>query len=1052
MSYRTSVNIRKGSSKSQRLSRFEAARKRASSMGLKGSSKGKFLRRFYLSERNGRILKKVGLVLLLVTSVAILVGGIFMLSKLQEISKNLPDPSNPFKDREFASVIYDRNGRELHKVFNEYNRDPVDINQIPQLVQWVFLAAEDSEFYDHPGFDVKGILNCGFAYVRSMTISCGASTITQQTLKLTDLYKYRGVERKIMEVLFAIQVERMFSKQEILQLYLTMSPFGSNLYGLPTGSDFYFGKKPADLTLGQAIILAAVINDPNDLSPTLTKKREYMEVQLYQRANYILGQLQQKKDYINRKSKQVTAGLEDESKRISEDIITDEVLQKAREELEFAKNNYATYYRTPPSANRTAGHFVDYVIEQLRKQNYKNGEEPFNLTDLQTGGYKIYTTLDLGLQEAAERYVKYAYDKYTRVRGAYNLALMTSNPNTGEILTMVGSRDFNGTKESCDAQGKCKFDPQVNVLNTLQSAGSSMKMMGYYLAYSEGLAYPGSIVPDIPVEWGSYKPRNVDGKFNGFNPTGDFSTARNQLKLSRNLPALQILEGVGVDKYVQTAQKFGYTTIKPDNTGRSVILGGTDVYPVEHVQAFGIFATGGYLVKQESVLKIEDRKGTVLYEHKDYSKELVGDPQGIYILNSSSNNMYNDISWDGRDVAGKTGTTERQRDLIMMLYSPDFVTMGWVGNSDNSPIAADDSFGGTTVKPWVVDYMKEISSNPFFTAKTKWSRPGGIINGGGPCPANDPNCTSAVGLVLGPIIQNKVPKPDQEYKTFKVCVDQPDRLARPIDETAGKAMDKQFVIYKHFVPSLQPWFDTYLEKSGRPNKYPTEECNVNRNPNGTGPWAVINNLGAAGTPGAYTLNVSGTAYTDATCGTVTTVDFYLPANGAKPAIGAAPAPGMSTTNANFSMPTMALPGIDEGSGYNLWIRVTDCAGQRFMSGPHEFNVGDQQSNTLIITGPAGTVDFDNTPTTVNVSVAYTGTGVAVGDTVTLWVSKAGGAFTAAQTCNLGAGLTCNIAWRPDYEATRPTAVAYKMYLVSEARYGGVTRSQTTYDLTINSVD
>lgn len=1011
------TNKRKGSGKKRKMSRKEIAMQQARRARTK-LEKTKRWRFINLSESKRKNLKKAFLAFMLLISVVVFVGGVFFLNYLQQLSTELPDPDEPFKQKEVASVIYDRKGEELFKVFNEYNRDEVNIEEIPQEVRWAFLAAEDSEFYDHPGFDVMAIIRCGLRYLRDGYASCGGSTVTQQTLKITALYNEVGVQRKLKEILMALQVEQLYDKEQILQIYLTVAPFGSNIYGITTASEFYFGKSPADLTLAESAILASIINDPIRLSPTLSTDPEVND-KLIDRAEYVIGQVEEKQAYINEKTKQITANEDEEEKRITEDFITEDIINEAREELQLALDNPNDYYKEPVATNLRAGHFVNYVIEQLQEKEYKNGEK-FELADLQTGGYKVYTTLDYDLQQIAEKYVKLGVDQYASWRGGYNAALMTTHAPTGQVITMVGSRDFNGTRERCNDEG-CKFDPKVNVLNTLQSAGSSMKMLGYYQAYADGVIYPGSIVPDVPIDFpGGYRPKNVDNRFWGFQTSGGrISTASNMLRYSRNLPALQVVDAIGVGKYVSTAQNFGYTSMNSSNTGLSVILGGTDVYPIEHVQAYSVFANGGDLVRNEVVLKIEDRDGNVVFEHQPEA-ERVGSPQGAYLLNASTNNQYGDISWDGRNVSGKTGTTQGQRDLIFMLYSPDFVTMGWVGNSDNSPLTASDAFGGTTVKPWVVQYMSDIGGSEYFSAKTAWERPGGITRGGGKC--TDSDCTKAVGLESNWMIADQKPAPDQIYETYRVCTDQEDKLARQIDEELGKAKDKRFVTYVHFKEDLQQWWDKAL---GERNEFPTEQCDINRNPGGgEAPWSVLSSPsnGAILTPGGE-LTISGNAYTNAG-NEIATIEFFFD----DVSMG-------SVTQLSFNE-TRTVPTLPSGT-YSFRAVTTDVEGLQ-STAQVSVVVGSQLNSDLNITAPSGSVNYDGV-NPINVTSSYTGP-----DTVTnirLFVAVDGG--PAQELGTLGAG---GYDWSPPFNIGETKT--YTLYLVASAGNTGTVQSNPiTVDVT-----
>ncbi len=829
--YSTKINLknRKGNLKNQ--SRF--ARKN-SRRYVAGSSRFSNPLNKMSKARKEKIQKALAIVLGVFFVVG-LVGFIKAMSFLQGITAELPSPDAPFGKKNEASVIYAANTlpdsdeyEQLYKVFGEENRDFIDIENVPEHVKWAFLAAEDIDFYEHPGFDVGGLIKAGMYEVFGFGSPRGGSTITQQLIKQTALTSERSYERKIKELVMSLQVERLYGKDEILEMYLNVIPFGSNVYGLKTAAKFYYNKQVSDLTIAEAAVLARIPQSPVYNSPTLAPDPEEGKAAALEGRDYVLSQMMGNLDKIN------------DHIESDDNIIIEEEINEAYE---------AEMVYVEPRIDIKAPHFVFYVQQLLTNRPYNNGE-PFELPEIQTGGYKIYTTLDMNMQKIAEEEVLSGVNTYAMPRGGHNGSAIVTRPDNGDILAMVGSKDY-----FADSEGLL-FDGKVNVTNTLQSMGSSMKPAGYYKAFEMGISSPGSYLPDVPIEIGNYKPRNWNGAFKG---PENGAIARNQLSESRNIPALILIDAMGVDKYVQTLTEFGYETVanNPGGYGPSLILGGGDVTMVEHAQGYGIFANGGDLVQLDPIARItkfnpDSGEDEVVYE-KEPEREHVADQRAIFmvnhILNYKNGGPASDI--DGRDFAGKTGTTEDTKDTIFAGYSPDMVIIGWNGNNDNTSMVAG-SWGENVTKPWVTNLAKRLA--PFFPEKQAFSRPGGLISGNACLDSDDDEdtvCAESGGDLL---IEGRIPPAYKYKKTFRVCTDQQDKLAREIDENVGKAMDVEIMVYKMPSPALQPFLDKATE-----SLIPTEYCDIDRSPNGNNPWAEFNSP----TNGASvndTLNLNINAY------------------------------------------------------------------------------------------------------------------------------------------------------------------------------------------------
>jgi len=846
--YTTQINLAKRKSILKNHSHFARKNKRNYANGIPFLN---FKKASVNKVRKEKIQEIIALFLGILFIVGVVGFMIFMLY-LQSITSELPSPDDPFRGKNESSVIYASNiepGKDeneiLYQVFGDENRDYIKIEDVPEHVKWAVLAAEDIDFYEHPGFDIGGIIKGLLYEVFKVGTPRGGSTITQQLIKLTSLSSERTYERKIKEIIFALQVERLYSKDQILEMYLNVSNYGSNVYGIKAAAKFYFGKEVKELTLSEAAVLVRIPQNPVYNSPTLAPNPEQGKEMALAGKAYVLEQMEKYLDKINDHIKN------------DDDIIL-------QEEIDAAKSEELVY--RAPTINIKAPHFVFYVQKLLTTRPYNNGE-PFLLSEIQTGGYKIYTTLNTDIQKIAEEEVLNGVNTYSRPRGAFNGSVVVTKPETGDILAMVGSKDY-----FADSEGKF-FDGKVNVADTLQSMGSTMKPIGYYKAFEMGISSPGSYLPDVKIKIGSYDPPNSNNAYKG--PTVR-ATSRDQLRESRNAPAVIILDAIGLKTYIDTLITFGYDSIaqNPDAYGPSIILGGGDVTLIEHAQGFGVFANGGDLVRLDPITKITKYNPATGEDDLIYEKvpirEHIADQRAIYMVNHILNykNGGPGISIDGRDHAGKTGTSDMHRDTTYAGYTPDFVVVGWNGNNDNAPMISY-SWGENVTKPWVVSLTKRIA--PYFPEKRPFSRPGGLISGNACSNASNQNqdstivCAETGGDLL---IEGRVPPAYIFKKTFRVCSDQQDHLARQIDETVGKAIDVQITIYKMVSPSLQSFLD-----AATASMIPTEYCTIERSPNSGNPWAIFNSPVDNETISGETINFNIKAYS--TQGYPTRIELYL---------------------------------------------------------------------------------------------------------------------------------------------------------------------------------
>jgi penicillin-binding protein 1A len=885
----------------------------------KASAKAK-KKNFLKSKR----VKKIIYIILLFFVVAFFVGLIGILTYVQSLTEDLPSPDKPFGPKNSASEIYDRNGKLLYRVFADQNADPVKMDDVPELLKWSFLAAEDIDFYSHPGVDIPGVIRCGLRYFRSGNATCGASTITQQLIKQTALTNERKIERKVKEVILALQIEQDRDKEEILEMYLTIAPEGSNVYGVTSAAKFYFDKEPKELNLAEMAIIAAIPQDPSRMSPTKSSNPEESQKRVKGRQEYVLDQMEKNMKKINEEIKKSTG---------EENALTKEMIQEARE-FELAYKD--------PIFEINAAHFVFFAQKLLQDRPYNNGE-PFTLGELETQGLRIYTTLDSDYQQIAEEEVRRGVDVYGKQYGASNASLVSTNPKTGEILAMVGSYDYFGKEspEGCSVGLDCRFEPKVNISDTLQSYGSSMKSMVYYKAIMDKVIYPGSILADVPISIGNYTPKNYEGGFIGIN------SARHHLVESRNIPAIVLVQSVGVQNFIAEMEKWGYTTFNnPQGYGPAVSIGGADIKLIEHAQAYGVLANQGKLIQYEAIMKIEDKNGELIYEHEPEPQQ-VADPRGVYLVNHMLNgrNRGPGVSWDGRDVAGKTGTSEGQRETLFATYTPEIVAVGWLGNNNNEGMRYGAS-GLTSAKPWVSEYLKRIGDS---IPKTEFARPEGIEFSNANCMINDKfGCEGTNGDLA--ITGFKVPAYLQ-LQEVEVCTDQQDRLAREIDIKTGNTMKINGTRYTMPAKDLQPFLDKFLSGNENIFSIPTEYCTISRNPSGSAdPWAVISSP-ENGAIVSQSLSITYEAFSPDS--TIDKVEFYLDNSFL----------GRTTTasgNVVYDIKSQSA-GTRE-----LRLRVFDKAGKEGTSSISIEIIGD-----LTITSPANNSSVKKGDT-IDVTFTYTG--------------------------------------------------------------------------------
>ncbi len=566
-------------------------------------------------------------------------------------AKDLPRPEDFNEAVPIQSTkIYDRTGKVLlYEIYGEEKREIVPFEQISDYLKKAVIATEDAKFYEHYGIDFEGILRAIKIDFQLGRPVYGGSTISQQLIRSTFLNTQKKVSRKIREIILTIELERRYGKDQILGWYLNQVPFGPNLYGVQSAAKSYFNKDAKELSLAESATLAALIKAPSYYS----NKNNYDK--LLERRDYVLDRM------------------------VQENYISESEAKKAKEEKIVLNQNIRSI---------KAPHFVLYVQEYLFNKYGKDF--------LERGGFKIYTSLDWHLQELAEKIVKEGAEK-NKILNAYNAALVAVDPKTGQILAMVGSKDWWAEPEGCVKGDGCKFDPKVNVAtyNIGRQPGSAFKPFVYVTAFQKGYSDK-TIVIDEKTDfgvWGGkhYIPNNYDGRFRG--PV----TLRQALAQSLNVPSVKVLINfAGIKDSIETAKKFGITTLNQPVSfyGPSIVLGGGEVKLLDMVIAYSVFASEGLKVPPVSILKIEDSEGNII-EQTNVTPKRVIDKRSVQLINSIlSDNIArapmfganSPLYFPGYDVAVKTGTTNNFRDAWTIGYTPSIVVGVWAGNNNNDPM------------------------------------------------------------------------------------------------------------------------------------------------------------------------------------------------------------------------------------------------------------------------------------------------------------------------------------------------------------------------------
>ncbi|MDO8583546.1 MAG: transglycosylase domain-containing protein [bacterium] len=551
-------------------------------------------------------------------------------------------------------ILYDRNNKPFFSFYEAKRKKNVKLSQIPEHLQEAIIASEDKDFYKHPGFSIPGIIRSFYLNLINKQIQYGGSTITQQLIKNSILTPKKSFFRKYQEVILAFEVERLYSKKEILEMYLNSIYLGEGAIGVGTAAQTYFSKDVKDLNLAESALLAAILPSPSRYSPVSGDFKEALSLQ----------------------------------RRVLDKMAEQKYITTAKRDA--AKQQEINITPTKPNANIIAPHFAIMVRNELLTK--------YSEQQLALSGLKIKTTIDLDLQAFAETTVGENV-KNLAGNGVTNAAAIALDPKTSEILALVGSaswfnQDF----------GK------INMAVAPRQSGSAFKPIVYAKAFEDRLITPGTVLKDAPTDFdGGYKPKNYDGKYRGN------LLPRRALANSINVPAVAVMQKVGVVNAVNFANNLGIKSLKdPSNYGLSIVLGAGEVPLLELTNAYAVFANGGILNPAVAILEIRNKSNQVIY-HFTLSPQKVLDTDVAFLISSilSDNDARAEVFGNAltieRPAAVKTGTTENYRDALTVGYTPSLVVGVWVGNSDNRPM--DQVAGSLGAAPiWrsiITDFLRD---------------------------------------------------------------------------------------------------------------------------------------------------------------------------------------------------------------------------------------------------------------------------------------------------------------------------------------------------------
>lgn len=650
-----------------------------------------FFRRFFVTF----------LIILLTIS---MLGAVSLIGVVNAYSKRLPadveGEINKAQDEFLETIIVDRNMKELYRLRGDRIKENVKLTEVPQKLQWAFLAAEDAQFYEHKGLNLLGTTRALICNFQKNNISdCGGgSSVTQQLVKITTGKNQKSYERKIEEAILAMQIEKTHSKDEILERYLNAVPQGGILEGVKAGSKYLFGKPDLNsLTLAEMALMASIANEPTTLSPWGGSR--YNIERSIDRANYVLDRMLEVKQLSG---------------------VTPQDIAQAKTEVPTVK--FAS--RDLPML---APHFVDYVVKELDKMYAnKRGINGAGANYLRDKGFTIVTTADYNTQNLLEQTLKERVSSadFQKWIGAQNAAGVVMDPKTGEITAMVGSRDFYGQADPNDQ----RFKPQDNAALSERSLGSTLKPALYLTAFRMGYD-PLTLLPDQKLdlrESGATDPYIVKNYSRKYGEYGNPITIRNALRNSLNVPAVTMHHIVGREAYIDTYYKLnGWRGVADAIKYPSSTLGAANMPLLEQVHAYATMASEGMYFPKKSILEIRDRAGNIIFNNRESKGKQVIDKKYMYLINDLNKHYWLfDVDRlllkikQNTDIAGKTGTGDNgdgsTSDVAFMAYTPETVVGMWAGNSCGAnacPLSGIEPHGEHLYKYLFSQFLEKYSES-----------------------------------------------------------------------------------------------------------------------------------------------------------------------------------------------------------------------------------------------------------------------------------------------------------------------------------------------------
>lgn len=781
-------------------------------------------------------------------TVFVLLGLLFVvlgiLTIISAYSRDLPDVdqylANLNKTLGKETIIVDRNGTEVYRLRGDIVSKRFTLDETPPLLQWAFKAAEDKYFDDHNGLDVFGLtralLCIGENYLngkRSYDGCPGGSTITQQLIKNVTGNNATTVQRKVQEAVLAMNLESEFGsegKNKILEYYMNIVSMGGVYTGAKVGAKNLFGKEMKDLTLAEMCFIAGIPQRPSVLSP---RGSGYNIEASKSRAKYVLNNLYEIRDKVKRYT-----GVE----------LTDELYKQTLQEIENIQ------FQPDQKIDIKAPHYVNTALEDIEEKKIFADKSPdgSSITFLKSAGYKIVLALDLPTQELLQKYI---YDgvsnpEFQEATYAQNAAGVIMDPNTGEVLAMVGSKDFFAKSDDK------RFAPEFNAATAYRQPGSSLKPILYGAMFTKGFN-PSSVLPDIPMNLSGNRnatgiwPYNYNRRFGSYTDTvntgkADFISVRHALKFSLNMPAAAAYHIAGSDTMVDFYTKLSGNPVAGANFGNPAsVIGAASVRVIDQAQAYSTIAAGGIYRERKYILEIYDDKGNLVYNNKEVVDKRVLDERYAFLINDISKEpihlsrpFYVQLRNEGIDFRSKTGTSDGEKgppDIYIYGYTPDRTIVLWGGNSCSGyecplkPTALSDHLNRYILEPFLAAYKDKLG-------KRKFTPPSGVTKVS-LCSLTGNIMTEECLLAGGKEVQDYVVGKARDEYMIDVAMVVPCpvdyKLARQVDMDLGIAEKKGYVNFHKMFPQkfISDQILSYLQSKGMVK--PEQECDIERTINPT---------------------------------------------------------------------------------------------------------------------------------------------------------------------------------------------------------------------------